>query len=49
MLETVIRSYQTWKKYRQTRDELSRLSLRELEDLGLGCRAAGCPSRYVVR
>lgn len=36
MLDTITRKYRTWKKYRETYDELARLSNRELHDLGLG-------------
>ncbi|EFO29780.1 conserved domain protein [Roseibium sp. TrichSKD4] len=35
MLDSVVRSYQNWKRYRSTYDELSRLSNRELDDLGI--------------
>ncbi|MBO6757151.1 MAG: DUF1127 domain-containing protein [Roseibium sp.] len=35
MLDNVVRSYQNWKRYRSTYDELSRLSNRELDDLGI--------------
>lgn len=31
----LIRSYQNWRRYRQTVNELSRLSNRELADLGI--------------
>ena len=31
----LVKSYQGWKKYRQTCNELGRLSERELDDLGL--------------
>ena len=30
------KSYAAWRKYRQTVDELSRMSDRELSDLGIG-------------
>ncbi len=36
MLDTVVRKYRNWKNYRRTYDELSRLSNRELSDLGIG-------------
>ncbi|WP_306027536.1 MULTISPECIES: DUF1127 domain-containing protein [unclassified Stappia] len=36
MLNTLVRKYNSWQKYRQTYDELSRLSNRELSDLGIG-------------
>lgn len=46
MLDTVIRGFRVWKKYRQTRSELSRLSERELDDLGLTrCDTACAPCR----
>ncbi|MBO0346285.1 DUF1127 domain-containing protein [Roseibium limicola] len=35
MLDTFVRKYQTWKRYRTTYDELSQLSNRELQDLGI--------------
>ena len=31
----LIRNYQNWRRYRQTINELSRLSNRELADLGI--------------
>ena len=31
----ILDSYRTWRKYRQTVDELSRLTGRELDDLGI--------------
>lgn len=36
MFNTLVRKYNSWQKYRQTYDELSRLSNRELSDLGIG-------------
>jgi len=36
MLDTVVRSYRNWKRYQTTYNELSRLSDRELDDLGIG-------------
>ncbi|GGB54110.1 DUF1127 domain-containing protein [Roseibium aquae] len=35
MFDTVVRKYNNWVKYRRTVDELSRLSNRELGDLGI--------------
>jgi uncharacterized protein YjiS (DUF1127 family) len=35
MFDTVTRKYSNWVKYRRTVDELSRLSQRELSDLGI--------------
>ncbi|CTQ55664.1 hypothetical protein LP7551_04210 [Roseibium album] len=35
MIDTVVRKYNTWKRFRQTYDELSMLSNRELTDLGI--------------
>ena len=35
MLDNLVRKYHSWQKYRRTYDELSRLSNRELNDLGL--------------
>ncbi|MBO0663427.1 DUF1127 domain-containing protein [Jiella sp. MQZ9-1] len=31
----LVRSYKTWRRYRETLNELSRLSRRELADLGI--------------
>ncbi|MGH6763600.1 MAG: DUF1127 domain-containing protein [Phyllobacterium sp.] len=31
----LMRSYNTWRRYRETMSELSRLSSRELDDLGI--------------
>ncbi|WP_249689695.1 DUF1127 domain-containing protein [Stappia sp. WLB 29] len=36
MIDTLIRKYNSWQQYRRTYDELSRLSNRELSDLGIG-------------
>ncbi|MHC5653803.1 DUF1127 domain-containing protein [Stappia sp.] len=36
MINNIVRKYQSWQKYRRTYDELSRLSNRELADLGIG-------------
>ncbi|MEP5759516.1 MAG: DUF1127 domain-containing protein [Litoreibacter sp.] len=35
MIDTVVRKYQNWKRFRTTYDELSQLSNRELNDLGI--------------
>lgn len=35
MIDSVVRKYNNWKRYRQTRDELASLSNRELDDLGI--------------
>jgi len=35
MIDTVVRKFNTWKRFRQTYDELSNLSNRELNDLGI--------------
>lgn len=35
MMNTVVRKYNTWKRFRQTYDELSSLTNRELDDLGI--------------
>jgi uncharacterized protein YjiS (DUF1127 family) len=37
MASLVVRSYRNWRKYRQTCNELMRLSARELQDVGI-CR-----------
>ncbi|MCQ0987491.1 DUF1127 domain-containing protein [Jiella marina] len=31
----IVRSYKTWRRYRETVNELNRLSQRELADLGI--------------
>ncbi|AXS40547.1 DUF1127 domain-containing protein [Breoghania sp. L-A4] len=36
MINSITRKYHSWKKYRETYDELARLSNRELHDLGIG-------------
>ncbi|MCY1707485.1 DUF1127 domain-containing protein [Pannonibacter sp. SL95] len=36
MINTVVRKYNSWVNYRRTVEELSRLSNRELSDLGIG-------------
>ncbi|WP_299470542.1 DUF1127 domain-containing protein [uncultured Roseibium sp.] len=35
MIDTVVKKFNTWKRFRQTYDELSNLSNRELDDLGI--------------
>jgi uncharacterized protein YjiS (DUF1127 family) len=35
MTNPIVRSYRNWRKYRQTYNELMRLSERELQDLGI--------------
>ena len=35
MFDTLVRKYQSWRRYRSTYEELSRLSNRELHDLGI--------------
>ncbi|GAA0770548.1 DUF1127 domain-containing protein [Roseibium denhamense] len=35
MIDTVVRKFNNWKRFRQTYDELSNLSNRELNDLGI--------------
>lgn len=35
MLDQVVRHYRNWKQYRSTYDELSRMSHRELADIGI--------------
>ncbi|WP_299813441.1 DUF1127 domain-containing protein [uncultured Roseibium sp.] len=35
MLDNVVRKFNNWKRFRQTYDELSSLSNRELDDLGI--------------
>ncbi len=49
MLDTVVQKYRNWKKYRQTYAELSRLSARELDDLGLGRGDIDFVSRFTAR
>ncbi|NVK34799.1 MAG: DUF1127 domain-containing protein [Rhodobacteraceae bacterium] len=36
MINSLTRSYNNWKRFRRTYDELSSLSNRELDDLGIG-------------
>ena len=36
MFDVVVRKYNSWKTYRRTVDELSRLTARELNDIGIG-------------
>ena len=35
MIDTVVRKINNWKRFRQTYDELSNLTNRELDDLGI--------------
>lgn len=35
MINSIVRSYSSWKRYRRTYDELANLSNRELDDLGI--------------
>ncbi|MEJ8475985.1 DUF1127 domain-containing protein [Roseibium algae] len=35
MIDSVVRKYHNWKRFRATHDELSQLSNRELNDLGI--------------
>lgn len=35
MINSVVRKYNNWKRFRQTYDELSSLTNRELDDLGI--------------
>lgn len=49
MLESVLKKYRNWKKYRQTYEELSRLSSRELDDLGLGRGDIEFVARFTAR
>ncbi len=35
MIDTVVRKFNNWKRFRQTYDELNSLSNRELNDLGI--------------
>ena len=45
MSNRLVNNYKAWRKYRQTYDELSRLSNRELDDLGIN----RCDITYVAR
>jgi len=45
MFENITRSYESWRKYRKTFNELDRLSNRELNDLGI----ARGEIRYIAR
>ncbi len=35
MFDTVVKNYRQWRSYRETVDELNRLSNRDLNDLGI--------------
>ncbi len=45
MIDTMFRKIRNWQKYRRTVGELSRLSARELDDLGIG----RCDIEYIAR
>ncbi len=49
MIDTVVRRYNSWKKYRQTFSELSRLTDRELNDLGIARSDIGYFARSATR
>jgi len=49
MFDTMKRKYQSWKKYRSTYSELSRLSTAELNDLGIARGEIEQLSRSVAR
>ncbi|MFM9858521.1 DUF1127 domain-containing protein [Pseudoxanthobacter sp. M-2] len=35
MIDSLVKSYRSWRKYRSTYEELMKLSSRELDDLGI--------------
>ncbi|MDF1633912.1 DUF1127 domain-containing protein [Mycoplana sp. MJR14] len=45
----ITRSFNTWRKYRQTINELGRMSDRELNDLGIGRSDIRRVAREAVR
>ncbi|ADZ70635.1 DUF1127 domain-containing protein [Polymorphum gilvum] len=49
MLNELVTKYRAWKKYRATYDELSRLSTRELNDLGISRADIGTIARDAMR
>ncbi|WP_417674037.1 DUF1127 domain-containing protein [Roseibium sp.] len=48
MLDQVVRRYRNWKQYRSTYNELSRMSNRELADIGISrCDIARCANQAI--
>ena len=45
----ILRSYSTWRRYRETCSELNRLSQRELSDLGIARSDIPSVARQAVR
>ncbi|MGB8818686.1 MAG: DUF1127 domain-containing protein [Rhizobiaceae bacterium] len=45
----IVRSYQNWRRYRETVGELNRLSTRELDDMGIARAEIGRIARAAVR
>ena len=45
----IIRSYSNWRRYRETCNELNRLSQRELSDLGIARTDIPSVARQAVR
>lgn len=45
----ILRSYNNWRRYRETYNELSRLSQRELNDLGISRGEIAAIARQAVR
>ncbi len=44
----IVQSYKTWRKYRETYNELARLTRRELDDLGIDRADIGHVARKAV-
>ncbi|WP_417670443.1 DUF1127 domain-containing protein [Roseibium sp.] len=49
MIDSVVRTYQNWKRFRTTYDELSQLSNRELLDLGINRADIARHARAAIR
>ncbi len=49
MLHDLVSKYRSWKKYRETYDELARMSSRELNDIGISRADIGSIARQVMR
>jgi uncharacterized protein YjiS (DUF1127 family) len=45
----IVRSYQNWRRYRETVGELDRLSNRELADLGIARAEIGRLARAAIK
>ncbi len=49
MIDTVVRKYNNWKRFRTTYDELNQLSNRELLDLGISRADIARHARAAIR